>query len=509
MNNEGIVLVNPPLSLEERYGRLAIAGGIEPPFGLCYLASMVRKQGYKVYIVDAQALRIDWKETIKIILSYRPKFVGFTACTSQIKSASNIAKVLKMISPKIISILGGPHLSAIPKVTMEAYPEFDIGVVGEGEQTLCDILSVDKRGGDLSAVDGLIVRKDGEMFLTRPRSFIRNLDSLPPPAFDLLPQLSRFYRVPMQSINCYPTISLVTSRGCPGQCIFCDRSVFGNYTRGHSAQYIMNLVKALSKEYGIKSIMFEDDNFLLFRQRLFKFIDMLKKERLNLHWSCLARVDMVDEQLLRLMKNAGCWQILYGIESCSQQILDFLKKGITLEQIEHAIEMTQRAGINTKGFFMFGNPLETKETIQITIDFIKRSYLDDISITFFTPYPGSEVYATVENYGKLERDWSKMTCFDTVFIPYGFSKIGLEKALKKTYWKFYFRPRIIISYFKRIKSFNSFLKYLSSVSSLILYILKNKSNKTKREFRQMKEVIVNGDKFGLIKGVNSRNNQAQ
>ena len=213
----------------------------------------------------------------------------------------------------------------------------------------------------------------------------------------------------------------------------------------------MDIIRELSVRYGIKSIMFEDDIFVLYKDRLYELLSMLGREKNDLRWACNAKVGMVEEKLLQEMKKAGCWQILYGIESGSQKILDFLNKNITLEQIEDTIQITKRAGILTKGFIMFGNPQETKETLQETIDFISRIDMDDISITYFTPYPGSEVFSTIEDYGQLDKDWSKMNCFNPVFLPRGLDKTGLEDLLKRAYKKFYFRKKIMLSHLENIK----------------------------------------------------------
>ena len=208
-----IILVNPFSSLSDRYGLLAFAGGIEPPFGLCYLAAQVRRLGYKVEIVDAQALKMNHAQTIKRIIRARPQFVGFTACTPQIKNAAYIAQNLKQALPSLINIIGGPHISSLPELTMQDYPCFDIGVIGEGEMTLCSVLDAFRQKKSLSRIAGLICRDGKELFLTKPRPRIDNLDRLAPPAFELLPYLPRYYRVPVQSVYRYPSISLVTSRG--------------------------------------------------------------------------------------------------------------------------------------------------------------------------------------------------------------------------------------------------------------------------------------------------------
>ena len=466
-----IVFVHPPLSLQKRYGTLAQAGYTEPPFGLCYLAAVTRQLGLKTSIVDAQALNLDFQETINAIMAYSPDYVGITVTTQLVISAATVAEELKIQDPKISLIVGGAHITALTKETLEEYPCFDFGVFGEGEQTLTELLKALETNTDLKQVDGLAFRQSpNSVLLTGKRAPIKDLDELPFPAFDLLPRMGEHYRIATQSVNRLPALSLITSRGCPGKCTFCDTSVHGHIPRAHSAEYVARLMTVMSKEYGAKSIFFDDDNFLIFKPRLKKLVEILKSQKLDLTWSCMGRVNMVDTEMLELAKSCGCWQVIYGIETASQPLLDFYQKGITLEQVENAIKITKKVGLNTKGFIMFGNPLETRESLRMTIDFTKRIDLDDVSIAFFTPFPGSAIYNEVEKYGKFDRDWAKMSCFDIVFVPNGFTEAELRKWVKTAYRQFYFRPRIIFSYLSRLTSWAQFKALLSSGLTLLRYM---------------------------------------
>ncbi len=470
-----VIFINPALSMKERYGILAQAGGTEPPFGLCYLASAMIKDGHSAYIIDAQALNKDCQETVDLVLKEKPNYAAITAVTASIYSAAEIARKIKDSNSEITTIIGGPHLSSLPLETMKVFPEFDIGVFGEGEETLSALLDCLDKNKSLEAVNGLVVRRDNDIFMTDKRNLIRDLDVLATPSFELLPDITRYYSVPAQSVDRLPAISLVTSRGCMGQCIFCDRSIFGNYCRAHSAEYVMSLIKKLYHEYGIRSFMFEDDNFTFFKQRLSRLIQLLNKEKLDLTWSCTARVDTVDANILKEMRNSGCWQVLYGIESGSQRILDFLDKNTKLSQIEDALRMAKNAGINTKGFFILGNPLETKESMEETIRFIKKADLDDISLTFFTPYPGSEIYSSIDNYGQFDRDWKKTGQFQITFLPHGITKKELLSYSQRAYLSFYLRTKTFISYLRRVNNFSQFKVIFLSCIALIRYIFTNKN----------------------------------
>ena len=468
---ESIVFVHPPLSLEKRYGTLAQAGYTEPPFGLCYLAAVTRHHGFNTSIIDSQALNLDVKETVDLIISQKPDYIGITATTQIIKSASVIAKEVKRIAPRISIIIGGCHVTAVPEETLNDNLCFDIGVIGEGEKTFIELLYALEKGADLCRVEGLVIRKNGSVVLTEKRPFIKDLDTLPFPAFDLLPELGKYYRISTQSVDRLPALSLITSRGCTGKCTFCDTAVHGSSPREHSAEYVMDLMRELNKKYGAKTIFFDDDNFLIFKPRLRRLVELLRKEKLDLTWSCMARVDMVDVDTLKIAKEGGCFQIQYGIESGKQEILDFYNKRIRLEQTEHAVKLAKDVGLRTKGFIIFGNPLETKETLETTINFVKHLDLDDVSISFFTPYPGSKIYSDVERYGYFERDYEKMSCFEIVYVPHGLTKEELKYYSRKAYREFYFRPKVLLSYLRRIRSLSQMKELLGSGKALLKYCI--------------------------------------
>ena len=467
--NKGIVFVNPPISMEERYGKLSAGGSYLPPLGLCYLAAVTRENGFDTKIVDSVALKLDYENVLSEILSDNPKYVGITASTIAIFNAAELAEMIKNQDDTIVVIIGGPHVTAVPEETMIKFPQFNIGVIGEGEVTIIDLLKTYNEGGNLGKVNGIIFKENNQVKLTNPRAFIKNLDSLPMPAWDLLPDLPRYYHPSAQSVKRLPSSSLATARGCPGKCIFCDRRVFGNYCRAHSADYVIKMIKHLHFNYGIRDIQIDDDTFMTFKHRLAEVCQTLIQEDLGLSWNCLARVDHVNPEVLKFMRKAGCWQIQYGIESGSQKILDFLKKGVNLRQIEQAIRWTKESGISPKGFFMIGCPLETEETIIETIEFAQKLDLDDFQMTFFTPFPGSKIYEIASQYGTFNNDWKGMNEYNVTFVPNALTKEILEKYYTKAFKKFYLRPKIVLSYLKRMRRW----KVILELSKIAFSFLKN------------------------------------
>jgi len=468
-----IVFVNPPLSDEERYGVKFKAGGQTPPIGLAMLCAVCRKAGYNVALIDAPALRLNLSSTVDKILRCNPKCVGITAVTLSILNAAELAKLVKQRNADTVIVLGGPHITAVPSETLERLgPFFDIAVIGEGEATIIELLDALKNNKPLSMVNGIAYvdkKNPKQLKFTPPRDFINNLDSLPFPAWDMLPDLAKYYNPPAHTVKRFPATLLMTSRGCQGLCTFCDNKVFGRTLRSNSAEYVINMIRHLQRKYGIREIQFRDDNFLVFRRRTIELCNMLIEQNIDISWSCAGRVDPVTPGVLSLMRRAGCWQIWYGIESGSDKVLKAIRKNTNQERIAKAVIDTKRAGISPCGFFMIGMPTETEDDIRKTIDVILKLPLDEFHIAHLAPFPGSEIYRSASMYGYFDNDWKKMSGWRTIFVPRDLSEEQLVRYSNLAFRKFYFRPRIIINYLKRIRSLRHAEVYLSALIGLLLY----------------------------------------
>lgn len=463
---EKICLINPPLTLRDLYKNLAEGGSELPPLGLAGLAAVLRSKGYIVKIIDAMAMRWDTARVVEAIKNFGADITGITSTTVSIYNASELARAIKK-EKNMPVLIGGPHVSAVAEETLKCFPWFDVGVIGEGETTLFELLEFYNGAKRLEDIRGLAIRKNGNIIFTGKREFIRDLDTLPLPAWDLLPPLAEFYQPAADSLNRFPSSSLVTSRGCPGKCIFCDRNVFGNHCRAFSAEYVVGMIKELSDRFGIRDIFIHDDNFLVFTKRTGAICELILKEDIHMSWSCMGRSDTVDTALFPLMKRAGCWQINYGLESGSHRVLDILDKSITLERMRKVVGATKKAGIRVKGLFMIGCFGETTETIKQTLKFILSLPLDDFHMTCFTPFPGTEAAQRAKEFGTYDPDWRKANLFTSVnFIPHGLSSNILEKNLKKAYLRFYLRPRIIFYYFTKFKDIRLGMKILRAVKSI-------------------------------------------
>lgn len=426
------VLVNPVLKAAETVGaKLEDTASKVAPLGLCDLAAVLRQAGRSVSILDIPAMEYSEDEALEALLAQRPRIVGLTAVTISIYNAARFAGLIKQADPTILTVLGGPHITSVPEDTMRRFPMFDVGAVKEAENTVVELVDAVRNGGDLRQVKGLMVRDGDNIVFTGEREPVGELDSLPFPAWDLLPQLDKFYRPSPFSYKRLPSSSLITSRGCPGKCVFCDTSVFGARWRGYSAKRVIELMRRLQDTYGIRDIQFLDDLFVVNKARLTEFCKTMVEEKIDITWSCLSRVDGVKADTLKMMGEAGCWQMAYGMESANQSILDILDKRVKVQQIANAVKWTHDAGMRVKGLFMAGNPGETRETLEITQQFIKDHGIDDVSWAAFTPLPGTSIYKTADKYGTFENDWRRMNLWTPLFVPFGLTREDIEQHLTR------------------------------------------------------------------------------
>lgn len=446
-----IFLANAPYLLEERYGKLASVGATLPCLGLLMLGSVLRQAGHRVRIVDASAQGMDHEQTLEEIKAFKPDIIALTAVTPSIAKTARLASTIKDIYPSIPIIIGGPHFTAVPKKTLTDHDAFDYGVVGEGEHTVIDLVEAISADRIPSNMPGVVFRQNGKVYSAPQRASIKDLDSLPFPAWDLLDGFPSRYRPALFKYKRLPSTHVISARGCPNKCIFCDTSVFGRRVRFHTPEYVLEMVAYLVRNFGIKEIIFEDDQFLIRKDRIASICEGLLKAKWRISWCCSGRVNAVNDfELLRLMKRSGCWQISYGIESGNQEILDFAKKAITLGQIEKAVRLTNKAGILSKGFFIFGLPYETENTMENTIHFAKRLPLHDISVFMLTPFPGSQIYASADQYGTTVNSFEKMNILNVVFVPKGLSRQRLLYYQQRFMKEFYLRPRIVANYIGRL-----------------------------------------------------------
>ena len=387
-----IVLATSPSSDEQEFGALSSAGANRPPLNLLNIGAILLKKGYSVHIIDGVSMKGGMQEAVKSITALNPRFIGLTAMTAHIHASENMAAELKKNMPDIPIIIGGIHVSTLPVETLHKFPSFDIGVVGEGENTCIELIESIEKGEDLSHVCGLVVRTKDGIRLTPPREVIKNLDTLPLPAWHLLPDYVQTYQPTLSRRVSLPSAYIVTSRGCPYSCSFCSNVVHGKTFRSYSVDYLMKMVAYMVDVYKVKDLAIYDENLALNKNRIIEFCQRLIHAKYDLTWSCDARADSIHEEILDLMYKAGCRSIWYGMESGNAEILKKYNKMLTLEDLEKASMLTNQYKIKACGSFIIGGPGETENTIKDTIRFAKKIKLDYFVPFYYTPIPGAPAY---------------------------------------------------------------------------------------------------------------------
>jgi radical SAM superfamily enzyme YgiQ (UPF0313 family) len=462
-----VLLIYPPISKFERYSSsLGSSGGQQIPLGIFYLASVLREAGHHVEVVDGEARKMSSEDINSYLVSTFPcDLVGISSTTVAFHRAVETAELIKRSHPHIPIVLGGPHVSSNTEHAMN-HLCFDYGVVGEGEHTLTELVSAIEEGTDLTTIRGLVFRKSNALIKNSPRKPIHDLDSLPFPAYDLIPDIS-VYAPPPTNYMALPVVNIITSRGCPNQCTFCDQSIFGRTLRQRSAVNVAKEIQLLYEQHNVREIAFVDDTFTLRPKRMREIFAILDEKHIHLPWTCMSRLDTVDFDDLKFMKAGGCWHISFGIESGDENILNIIKKKISLDACRRVIGYCKKLGIRTKGFFIVGHPGETIESIEKTIKFALELPLDDVVVTINTPIPGTVQFAEADHYGYLDTtDWSKYNYWRPVFVPKGLDESILISKHKEFYRRFYFRPRIIWRYATSFLSKSGPRRFLSLFRSL-------------------------------------------
>jgi radical SAM superfamily enzyme YgiQ (UPF0313 family) len=451
-----ICLISPPYNSAVK----SVVGVSSPPLGLAYIASVL-KQNHEVKIIDSNILNYAIEDVERRLRSFNPDVVGITSVTPSIYEAYKVAEIAKKVREDCKVILGGPHATFMPRQTMEECKYIDIIVRGEGEETIKELIKNIEKGTPLNEVKGITFREKNKIIDTEPRPFIKNIDDIPFPSRDLLP-------IHLYKFNGVKYTTMLTSRGCPFKCSFCSSSrLFGGYWRGRSPENVLEEMKIIYEEYGIKNIEFIDDTFTLNQERAEKICNEIIKQGWDISWGASSRVDTLSKKLVEKMKKAGCWIVYLGIESGSQEILNAIGKGITLEQVKKAVKILKDVGIQVLGSFIIGFIQDTKKTIKETIKFAKNLNLDYAQFSILTPYPGTPIfYYAKKNNMLLTENWSRYTAIEPIIKIKEVSEKEIKALLQEAYITFYLRPRIIIEWLKN-KQFG-FIK--SGIKAVISYL---------------------------------------
>lgn len=466
-----VLLISPPYKKDKIFKKsMKVLGAIFPPLGIAYIAAMLEKYGHEVKIIDGPALatvfNYGFKDLEKDIKNFRPDVVGVTASLSQIEFAEKTLRIIKQLSPNTITVIGGPLISVDPTLLLKI-EDADYGVYGEADLTFIEILKKIQNKEKLEGSEGLVWRERNKVFFKKPK-LIKDLNEIPMPARHLLNM--KIYKPSPANYRRLPATTMITSRGCPYQCIFCSKPTEGTAFRAHSAKRVVDEMEHLAKNYGIKDIQIFDDTFTLIPKRVEEVCKEIIKRRLDIWWNCMTRVDKINPYLLRLMKKAGCYEVGFGVESGSERILKFVKKNLTKGQIRQGVKLAKKAGIAIRGFFMIGFPTETKKEIMQTIKFAKELDVDVAQFMVVTPYPGTELWKVAKKHGTISNDWSNFTYYAPKKAPFSSEVLTASEITmlyKRAYKSFYLRPTYILKQFFKIRSLNDVKRNLLAFTGVM------------------------------------------
>ncbi len=394
------------------------------PFGVTILGTLLKERGHTVLVYDADltenptnidysqlplkyeeylhAFRDErhplWQEASSVIADFRPELVGISAFTTFAASAFHMASLSKRTAPRCPVVLGGPHATVKADEALAVCPDIDFAVRGEGEETLLELIdALGRREPAFGAIRGLSYRSQGKAVQNPPRERCADIDRLPFPERGLLLNENKYSSEDMGLI--------MTSRGCPYSCTYCatDTKRVGY----RSADNVIAEIRAVKERYGTTQFTFKDDSFTVSRKRVVELCDKMIRRKLRVRWECNTRVNLIDGELLRLMKRAGCNFIKVGIESGSERVLKEMNKGITLDQIRRAAVLLRRSGIHWTGYFLMGVPGETREDVERTVAFLDEVRPDLALIGVYEPFPGTAMFTDGIKRNLVRPDMSK------------------------------------------------------------------------------------------------------
>lgn len=488
-----VLLVNPPtpdgglwIRTQHRVGRRTRENMVWPQVSLAQMAALLVPT-YKVQIIDANAERMGWREFANLISKYQPKYYlsQLTAPTLE----NDMYGVFLAKARGATTMVFGTHITPIPVETMRPYPALDIGLVGEPDLTLRDLIDhlegkIDERPSliqklindhdpdyrpalnedgtvNMHEIKGIVWREAGQIILNKNRPFIKDLDDLPVPLHEMLPY--KKYVMPLMK---GPFTFIVTSRGCTAGCIYCIKHVSYQYTvRLRSPEKVLEELLVL-KKLGINNVNMYADLFTANRDQVIGICKAMIDANINMKWTCNSRVDYVDEEMLNLMAQAGCFLMTWGIESGSEQVLRHARKGAYPETAMRSLTWARKAGIKNWGYFIIGLPTETEETIRQTIEFSKKLPLDIALFHVAAPYPGTPFFFEVvrENWFRPGTRWEQVDMDKGTVLDY--PGLPAEKLLywqKRAFREWALRPGPIMIYLKMLFSDFSTMKSAISV----------------------------------------------
>ncbi len=464
-----IVFINPPMAVTEQIYTKRVArqytssAYVLPNTSIAYLAAYLEKAGYQVRIIDAFALGLSLEETAERVREFAPFAVCYSLCTQNfLNSLAWIRGIKKRTNLPVI--VGGLQMSIYPREVF-SYPEIDYGVIGDGWETVPELLQTLSNRDDLSRIRGICYREDGEYRATEPRPNKLTLEDVPLMARYLLPN-ERYTTVMTQE---WPITIMLSALGCPLKCAYCDVPA-GRY-QSRSPEHVVEEIDECVNRYGIREILFQDETFTLQRSRILKTCELIQAHGLKVHWSVRARPDYVDREMLHAMKESGLTKINFGIESGNPEILKRMNRDIPLDVIRRAVRWTQEEGITTLGFFIIGFPGETEEDVRDTMRFALELNCDFIQVNKMVPQPPSPVYRQLIERSGIDY-WREYTLGNAGIlstlpgIGSTFTPRQLDSLQRRFFQRYYYRPSYIWKRIRKVKSWKEFHNLATSALAI-------------------------------------------
>ena len=435
-----ILLVNPPrfqrmpVIREERCEIVERSSVIEP-YSLLQLGAILRLGGHEIKLLDLNGFNLDYESLKLETQTFKPQVVVFRLTPTTFDHDVRTAEVTKSVDDTILTIGVCWTLRTLPEEVLREAKHLDVYATREYEVTVPAIIGAVAEGRGMKDVKGIAFR-DGDGIKVNPTPEpLEDLDSLPMPAYDLLPSLDPYF---VTAPAGKPFTILYTSKGCPFKCTFC--TVAGTKWRPRSAESLLEELRFLKRNYGIKTVSFFDETFTLDRKRVLAICAAMENEGLKIKWYCNTRTHLVDEELLRTMYHAGCRGISLGVESGSQKILDSSSKCTKVEQARNAILWSKKAGIKVFASFIIGLPGEDWSTVGETITFVKQTLPTSAEFNVAVPYPGTELFESVVGTKGKTVNFRLLYQHDAVIGTESLRPEDLNRARNMAYRSLYFNP---------------------------------------------------------------------
>ncbi len=438
-----------------------------PPISLTESAAVLRQRGHEVQVNDCSVEGVDKQKLKEVVREFSPDLVVMNSTTPSLNFDMTIPSLIKEEFPDVKIAAFGIHVGSLPDESFAMNDALDFIVRGEPEMTIADLADNLSSGGDLTKVPGLSSRVNGSIVHAEDREFIPDINELPYPAWDLV-NLDN-YTLPFSGNR---FLMVTTARGCPYKCTYCVApSYYGRKIRMRKVDSIVEELEFLRSKYGVEDFFFWSESFTIIKKAIKDLCREIIRRDLKIRWVCNSRVDNVDLELLELMKKAGCWMISYGVESGDQQILDSIKKDITIDKIRESIKLTRQVGFQIAGHFVLGLPGETKATLRKTYDFACNLDLDYAQFYCASPWPGSEFYKTAKSEGWLASDnWDDYEQDKSVLNYPGLSAEEITKFRDWASIHFYMRTKIVWRTLTRIKSPGEFINFIKMLRAFLTWI---------------------------------------